>query len=97
METNNAVEGKTWREKFIKKNNEKIMIQVIALPIVPFLFVLVQAVIWPGYIYCSDYFCSGSYTPAVPDVATLPIGKEILISANFLQYYLFISIALYWD
>jgi len=65
--------GKSWRETFIKSHNEKILLQIVLFPIIPFVFVLVQAILWPGYIFCQDNGCPDSYTPSVPDVATIPI------------------------
>jgi len=64
---------KSWRESFIKDHNKLILLQVILIPVVPFLFVLIQAIIWPGFIYCEETSCPSSYNPSVPDSATIPI------------------------
>jgi len=83
-EASSGVEGKTWRERFIKTHNRKILAQIIFIPFIPFVFVLVQAIIWPGVIYCNDDDCPQNYEPAVPDAATIPIVLVIYLYCTFL-------------
>jgi len=77
--TSGTPEGKTWRERFIKQHYRKILVQIIFFPIVPFVFVLVQAIIWPGLIYCNDEECPRSFSPSIPDAVTIPIVLVIYI------------------
>jgi len=65
-----------WKS-FIKRNNDRIILQMTILPVVPFIVILVQAILWPGMIYCNDNGCDHSLEPAIPDVITIPIGLII--------------------
>eukprot|EP01118_Nematostelium_gracile_P018104 TRINITY_DN792_c0_g1_i1.p1 TRINITY_DN792_c0_g1~~TRINITY_DN792_c0_g1_i1.p1 ORF type:complete len:280 (-),score=42.32 TRINITY_DN792_c0_g1_i1:86-925(-) len=66
-----------WRETFVKQFNGNLYYQIVIVPIIPFIFVLVQAIIWPGYVFCNDTSCPRRKGPQVPDAVTISVVSVI--------------------
>jgi len=73
MDDPSSTKNQPWQKKFVKRYNNKILLQAILIPLVPFFFVLVEAILYPGMIYCTDTSCPSGYLPPVPDTATLVV------------------------
>jgi len=58
-------------KEFINDYNNKITISIAAIPFIPFIFVLVQSIAFPGPVYCTDIPCTKSTTPWFDDVTFL--------------------------
>lgn len=64
-----------WRKNIVKNYNFLILFQTTIIFLIPFIFVLIEAIYYPGFIYCSDTSCPSSVNPPVPDIAALIVGK----------------------
>ena len=73
----------------IQTHTLKILFHIGLLTLAPFLYVLIQSVIWPGPVYCHtistvddgvDYSCPDSKSPPLTDWASILIGKPLLKS-----------------
>jgi len=72
-----------WHQSLIKKYHHSVLLQALLPPIPPIIIVLIQAILWPGYIYCSDTSCPTSFQPAIPDTAMIPIAIVLYVYSAF--------------
>jgi hypothetical protein len=75
---NNNIKYIKWRKKFILKHNNKVVFQVILFFLIPFIWVLIQTILYPGKYYCNNNQvknCTNNRNESpVPDVAMIPIA-----------------------
>jgi len=68
-----ATETHGWRQFIIRKYAEKVILQLFLIPVIPFIYVLIQSILLPGPVYCDDNSCPERKNPYIPDAALLPI------------------------
>jgi len=66
-------------------------LQVVLVSLIPLLFVLVQAIVWPGYIYCTEKSCPATTSPQTPDSATIPIVATLYVYCFVLSSFIVLS------
>jgi len=62
-----------WRRQLVKDHHRKMMAQIVLIPLVPFLYVFIQAIVWPGPRYCNENSCPTRDRPVIPDAVSLGI------------------------